>query len=190
MTVRRRTPYSGVRYKARNKRLDPNGRDLMHRRTAMMCILGAAALVAGCATSSRDAMLSQLLHDLEGREPFEKTSPAGPDAPEAPVSGLPPLPSEGDEDGGSRNEGIAIQPDSLVQISVAEDPGLDGSYRVNEIGAVEMGYVGPVILFNKREKDAEKKIREVLKSRDFRNATVQVRILRASYDNVMVNCSV
>ena len=67
---------------------------------------------------------------------------------------------------------------------------MDGSYHVNEIGAVELGYVGPVILFNKTERDAERKIRDVLKGRDFRNATVKVRILRASYDSVMVSGAV
>lgn len=81
---------------------------------------------------------------------------------------------------------LTIQPDSLVRVSVAEDPGLDGSYPVNEIGAIQLGYVGPVILFNRTEERAEAKVAEVLKSRDFRNATVTVRILRASYDKIRV----
>jgi protein involved in polysaccharide export with SLBB domain len=82
--------------------------------------------------------------------------------------------------------GITIQPDCLVQISVAEDPALNGSYPVNEIGAVKLGYVGPVILYNKTESKAAEKIRDILTSRHFRNATVQVRIIRASYDKVRV----
>ncbi|MDP6491495.1 MAG: polysaccharide biosynthesis/export family protein [Kiritimatiellia bacterium] len=81
---------------------------------------------------------------------------------------------------------ITIQPDCLVQISVAEDPALNGSYPVNEIGAVKLGYVGPVILYNKTESQAAEKIRDILTSRHFRNATVQVRIIRASYDKVRV----
>jgi len=82
---------------------------------------------------------------------------------------------------------ITIQPDCLVQISVAEDPALNGSYPVNEIGAVKLGYVGPVILYNKSEAQAAEKIRDILTSRHFRNATVQVRIIRASYDKVRVD---
>jgi len=81
---------------------------------------------------------------------------------------------------------ITIQPDCLVQISVAEDPALNGSYPVNEIGAVKLGYVGPVILYNKTEAQAAEKIKDILTSRHFRNATVQVRIIRASYDKVRV----
>jgi polysaccharide export outer membrane protein len=110
------------------------------------------------------------------------------DLPDSPSSALPPpsvassamaLPKVG-------QGGLTIQPDSLVRISVAEDPGLDGSYPVNEIGAVQLGYIGPVILSNHTEKEAEEKIASILKSRDFRNATVGVRILRASYDKVRV----
>jgi protein involved in polysaccharide export with SLBB domain len=77
-----------------------------------------------------------------------------------------------------------------VQISVEEDPSLDGSYAVNEIGAVELGYVGPVILYNKSEGAAADKVSEVLKNRHFRNATVHVKIIRASYDRVKVEGAV
>lgn len=155
-------------------------------------MLLAMGLAGGCATPDRDVILSQLLTEMQAKESSEKTPAAGPDAPEAPVSRLPPPPlgAGSAEEIGSRNDDITIQPDSLLQISVAEDPGLDGSYHVNDIGAVDLGYVGPVILFNKTEKAAEKKIRDVLKARDFRNATVKVRILRASYDSVMVNGAV
>jgi polysaccharide biosynthesis/export protein len=164
----------------------------MHRFASLIAILAAALLVNGCASSNRDVMLSELLKDLEAKESVSKApSAAGPDAPDAPVSKLPPAPSARSAgEPASRSEDITIQPDSLLQISVAEDPGLDGSYHVNDIGAVELGYVGPVILFNKTEREAEKKIREVLKSRDFRNATVKVRILRASYDSVAVSGAV
>jgi protein involved in polysaccharide export with SLBB domain len=112
-----------------------------------------------------------------------------PDAPDEPAaSPLPPPPSSG---GGGRfvddvGVSLRIQPDSLIRVSVKEDPGLDGSYPVNEIGAVQLGYVGPVFVWNLTEKEAEQKIVEVLKTRDFRNATVSVRLLRASYDTVRV----
>lgn len=81
---------------------------------------------------------------------------------------------------------LTIQPDCLVQISVEEDPALNSTYPVNEIGAVKLGYVGPVILYNKTEAQAAAKIRDILTSRHFRNATVQVRIIRASYDKVRI----
>jgi protein involved in polysaccharide export with SLBB domain len=127
------------------------------------------------------------------------------DGPEAPSSRLPPPPSANgrptrndDNPGHNRNNGslpttgggITIQPDCLLQIKVAEDEGLNGSYPVNEIGAVEVGYVGPIILYNMTEKDAEDKIGEVLESRYFRKATVDVRILRASYDKVRISGAV
>jgi len=81
---------------------------------------------------------------------------------------------------------LTIQPDCLVQVRVAEDSSLNGSYPVNSIGAIQLGYIGPVILYNKTEEEAERKIVGVLKTREFRVATVKVKILRASYDKVMV----
>jgi protein involved in polysaccharide export with SLBB domain len=83
-----------------------------------------------------------------------------------------------------------IQPDCLVQIKVRDDPTLDGNYSVNEIGAVEFGYVGPVILDNMTDKLAARKIKEVLDARYFRDATVEVRISRASYDKIQVGGAV
>lgn len=103
--------------------------------------------------------------------------------PDVPDPGLPELP--GLEDGGLSGV-LTIQPDCLVQVSVEEDPSLDGSYPVNGIGAIQLGYVGPVILYNKTEDGAAGKIAEVLRGRHFKNATVSVRILRASYDRVQV----
>lgn len=111
---------------------------------------------------------------------------APPDSPDSPISGLPPPPGASGFPSPVAAGRLTIQPDSLVRVSVAEDPGLDGSYPVNEIGAIQLGYVGPVVLFNRTEERAEAKITEILKSRDFRNATVTVRILRASYDKIRV----
>lgn len=85
---------------------------------------------------------------------------------------------------------ITIQPDCVVQIGVAEDPTLDDNYPVNEIGAVDLKYIGPVILVNKTEEEAALKISEVLVSREFRKATVKVKILRASYDKIKVDGAV
>lgn len=85
---------------------------------------------------------------------------------------------------------LTIQPDCIVQVSVAEDPSLNGSYPVNEIGAVDIGYIGPVILYNKTETEAAEKIQDVLLNRDFLTASVKVRILKASYGKVKVTGSV
>ena len=128
-----------------------------------------------------------------------------PDAPDERDAGLSPLSGEdpiASVSAGSRPEHVrepsmeltnaapsgelTIQPDCLVQVSVDEDPSLDGNYPVNKIGAISLRYVGPVILYNKSEQEAADKIAEVLRSRHFRKATVNVKILRASYDRVQV----
>ncbi len=115
-------------------------------------------------------------------DPVQTPEPLVAPAPAAPVADPVPAPEPEPTPPGE----ITIQPDCLVQISVAEDPALNGSYPVNEIGAVKLGYVGPVILYNKTEAQAAEKIRDILTSRHFRNATVQVRIIRASYDKVRI----
>jgi len=104
-------------------------------------------------------------------------------APDAPVGDLPPAPDETDAQLIKAGD-VTIQPDSVLQVTVREDSGLDGSYQVNEISAIQLGYVGPVFLHNMTESQAAEKIKEVLESRFFNQATVSVRILRASYDKV------
>ncbi|OGV71058.1 MAG: hypothetical protein A2283_01955 [Lentisphaerae bacterium RIFOXYA12_FULL_48_11] len=141
-------------------------------------------LLAGCATK-KDVDVSRLLMDLEQGKSLDGARYTGPDAPEAPSTSLPPPPA-GASAGAAKSEDITIQPDCLVQVSVKEDRQLEGSYTVNEIGAIEFGYVGPVILYNMTEKQAEQKVREVLESRYFRMATVSLRILKASYDKMTV----
>ncbi len=106
---------------------------------------------------------------------------------EAPASELPPPPESREL---SRAGQVTIQPESVIQVSVREDPGLDGSYRVNDIYAVDLGYVGPVFIRNSTEDEAAAKIKEVLENRFFNTATVTVRILRASYDRVAVRGAV
>jgi protein involved in polysaccharide export with SLBB domain len=107
-----------------------------------------------------------------------------PNAPDAPVSELPPPPVL-DQQVAMAGE-VTIQPDSVLQVSVREDSGLDGSYHVNEISAIQLGYVGPVFVHNMTEEQAARKIKEVLENRFFNRATVTVRILRASYDKVAI----
>lgn len=148
--------------------------------TSFLC---GVSFVCGCA-SRHDLVLARLLMDLERETPARTTGYAGPDSPEDPGSSLPPAPV-GDTAGKGT---ITIQPDSLLQISVEEDHNLDGSYTVNEIGAVSVGYIGPVILYGMTEKQAEQKIKTVLENRYFRKgkANVTVKIQRPSYDKVKV----
>lgn len=147
-------------------------------------LLLGALIAVGCA-SRGDVDLDALLKDL-GVEGTTSGSP-GSDAPDRPVTGLPDLATgtAGVTGAGGSTE-ITIQPDCVVQVTVQEDKSLDGNYPVNEIGAVELGYVGPVILYNKTETEAQEKIRETLKDRGFKTAAVAVKILRASYDKVLV----
>lgn len=150
------------------------------------CVLTASVcfsmVVSGCARTPPpqreldwDAFMAQLRAERAAKS--EDVN-----APDAPVSALPPPPSE---DVSVLKAGeVTIQPDSVLQVSVREDSGLEGSYHVNEISAIQLGYVGPVFLHNMTEAQAAAKIKEVLESRFFNQATVTVRILRASYDKV------
>lgn len=152
--------------------------------TIFLAVALGCSMVTGCA-SRGDIDLDSLLKELgaEGKT----TQHAGTGSPDRPVTGLPDIGdgASAGADGASAAE-ITIQPDCVVQVTVKEDKSLDGNYPVNEIGAVELGYVGPVILYNKTEADAEQKIRDVLTDRGFKAATVGVKILRASYDKVLV----
>lgn len=141
-------------------------------------------MLSGCAgTRSRqnvdwDSFLEQVRTDRAGK------SGAQANAPDSPIGALPPAPST---DVAAVKAGeVTIQPDSVLQVTVREDSGLDGSYNVNEISAIQLGYVGPVFLHNMTETQAADKIKEVLETRFFNQATVSVRILRASYDKVAV----
>jgi protein involved in polysaccharide export with SLBB domain len=170
-------------------------------------VLVLAVALVGCATSNDydidvDALLQQLEMEA-GMGPSVAAVPAPvPVAPVTPVAAAVPVAVTSPTTGAVKpavkpavpavpaaavpQGELTIQPDCLVQISVAEDPALNGSYPVNEIGAVKLGYVGPVILYNKTEAQAAAKIKDILTSRHFRNATVQVRIIRASYDKVRI----
>jgi protein involved in polysaccharide export with SLBB domain len=163
-------------------------------------VVALAVALVGCATSNDydidvDALLQQLEMEA-GMGPSVAAVPAPvPVAPVTPVAAAVPVAVTSPTTGAVKpavpaaavpQGELTIQPDCLVQISVAEDPALNGSYPVNEIGAVKLGYVGPVILYNKTEAQAAAKIKDILTSRHFRNATVQVRIIRASYDKVRI----
>ncbi len=161
----------------------------MKKFVILVLMLAFAGCICGCAFR-REYKLYQFqrgFHPVD-EDQVESQAPGGVDAPEQPDAGLPDLPPSAGVVEMKQGDGsdLTIQTDCLLQITVKEDPALDGSYPVNEIGAVQLGYIGPVILFNKTEKEAEGKIEEILKLRDFRTAHVTVRILRASYDNVRV----
>ena len=146
-----------------------------------MGLVAVAVLCAGCGTPRGERSdVAAILRSLEEREAANERM----GGPEQPVSGLPPYMQT--PEAVVAEAALTIQPDCLVQVRVEEDSSLNGSYPVNKIGAIQLGYVGPVILYNKSEADAAAKIVEVLKTREFRNATVRVKILRASYDRVEV----
>jgi hypothetical protein len=60
---------------------------------------------------------------------------------------------------------VLVQPDSIVSITVKEDPSLDGHYRVNDFGAIDFGFVGLVILNSMTAEQAEAQIKSLLESR-------------------------
>jgi protein involved in polysaccharide export with SLBB domain len=155
-----------------------------------LCLLSAVAFV-GCA-SERSSEFPRVPLTVTNAQSSGLSAPGAasvsPDSPDAPIAPPPSSSALGESPslGAPAAGEVTIQPECVIQIRVEEDPSLDGNYTVNQIGAIQFGYVGPVILFNRTESQAEQKIREVLSQRDFRKATVRVRIMRASYDQVQV----
>jgi len=138
--------------------------------------------LSACATSPKmnwDEFMKEMA--TERNADGDTGIPVGPDKP---ASDLPPAPENAPVIMAGE---VTIQPDCVLQVSVREDSGLDGSYSVNEISAIQLGYVGPVFLNNMTEGQASDKIKEVLESRFFNRATVNVRILRSSYDKVAIH---
>lgn len=83
-----------------------------------------------------------------------------------------------------------IQPDSILWVSVTEDPSLSGRYVVNDASAIDFGYVGLVFLPDLSVEQAEAEIKRVLEGRYLKNATVSVKLAKASYDRVSVQGNV
>lgn len=79
-----------------------------------------------------------------------------------------------------------IQPDTVLWVSVTEDPSLNGRYVVNNSSAIDFGYVGLVFLQDMTSAQAETAISNVLIGRYLNHATVTVKIAKASYDVVGV----
>jgi protein involved in polysaccharide export with SLBB domain len=80
-----------------------------------------------------------------------------------------------------------IQPDSVLWVAVTEDPSLSGRYMVNDASAIDFGYVGLVFLPDLSVEQAEAEIKRVLEGRYLKNATVSVKLAKASYDRVTVS---
>jgi protein involved in polysaccharide export with SLBB domain len=146
-------------------------------------------LLAGCATESYDYPRMTHREKPAGGEVKAVQAEKGtdPDAPESPVRGLPPLSSVAPL---AEGNSLTIQKDCIVSVTVKEDGALNGSYPVNDLGAIGLGYVGPVILLNKTAREAQLKIKEILEARAFKVATVTVEIQRPSYDNILVTGAV
>ena len=162
-------------------------------------------VLSGCQSTRRDVVLSELMrqYDADASGAFEDET----ELPDLDASDSPDIrmgtTSGGDTSGGaarpasqlttelSQDPGtLTIQPDSILRISVNEDPGLGGSYPVNDIGAIALGYIGPVILYDMTVAMAGEKIERILLRRDFKTATVSVKILRPSYDRVRITGAV
>lgn len=79
-----------------------------------------------------------------------------------------------------------IQPDSVLWVSVSEDPSLNGRYMVNDASAIDFGYVGLVFLTDMGVAQAEAELKRVLEGRYLKGATVSVKLAKASYDKVGV----
>jgi len=79
-----------------------------------------------------------------------------------------------------------IQPETVLWVSVDEDPSLNGRYLVNNASAIDFGYVGLVFLADMTVEKAEAAIRNALEGRYLSRATVSVKIAKASYDQVEV----
>ncbi len=79
-----------------------------------------------------------------------------------------------------------IQPDSVLWVSVTEDPSLNGRYVVNNSSAIDFGYVGLVFMQDMTVQQAEAVLKNVLEGRYLNHASVSVKIAKASYDSVGV----
>jgi len=143
--------------------------------------LGLALLFLTACATSHDVDWNEFMRQMavDNKADVDEDQPG----PDKPASDLPPAPKD---DPVVKAGEVTIQPDCVLQVSVREDSALDGSYSVNDIYAIQLGYVGPVFLNNMTEEQASEKIKNVLENRFFNRATVTVRILRNSYDKVAV----
>jgi len=121
---------------------------------------------------------------VEGIVSAEAEGFASPDEPEGPSLPIVPLsrvhvPAK-----------VTIQPESVVQVSVKEDPSIDGTYAVSESSAILLRGVGLVFLQNKTAEEASASISRTLLDRGFRSATVELKLVKPSYDRVKITGTV
>ena len=67
---------------------------------------------------------------------------------------------------------------------------MNGRYMVNDASAIDFGYVGLVFLPDMTVEQAEAELKRVLEGRYLKNATVSVKLAKASYDRIGVQGTV
>lgn len=164
----------------------------MFARNAAGLIMGTGALltalffVSGCASSRLPGIDDIDRSATAAGEQDARARSVGAGEPEAP-SPEPTIASRGRSKRKAAPGEVTIQPECILEIKVKEDPALNGDYVVNEISAIDFGYVGLVILRNMAAAEASAEIRFILESRYFREANVSVAIRKASYDRIQVD---
>ncbi len=152
-----------------------------------LCIF-LLSMSCGCVTR-QDRLLQEILEgdliDMTADEADEPVDVANPDAPEAPIADLPDWLKPKVETLDEPAE-LTIQPDSVIEISVEEDAALSKAYMVNNIGAIDLQYLGPVFVGNLTVEQTREKIEKLLESRYVKTATVAVKISKPSYDKIAV----
>ncbi len=156
------------------------GRGYIKAAGGVFTLLAVTALLCGCVTSDE-----QKLAELIAKQMKELETPApvsnGYNMPESPSPSL----------RATRNRGkVTIQPESILHITVEEDPTLSSSYEVNQSSAIQFKYIGLVFLPSMTVEQAAVVIENTLRDRGFRTATVTVKITKASYDTVRVTGAV
>ena len=173
-------------------------------------VLSAVLILTGCGTSSDEELVSQILREYSSVEPAgyaDSGFPGGlysdlgltmPTAPSLAVAtaalttgGELPIQAADVADLGGLGEqlragAVTIQPDTVLRITVKEDPSLNGTYKVTDQGSIQFKYVGLTFLDNLTVEEAEARIRERLEGVYVRQATVDIQILQASYDRIRV----
>ena len=153
---------------------------------------GAAASTAatGPATAPAESAPSSPAATTGTRIPGSPVAPSTPKAASVPPPAAPAepvTPASINDSQPSEGGPVTVQPDSVLQITVEEDPSLTGRYAVNDFSAIDFGYVGLVTLHDMTVEQVAAKIRSVLESRYLRKATVKVGMAKASYDKIEIS---
>ena len=183
-------------------------RPLFRTAIAIVSVGLIVGLMAGCGATNNDALVSQILSEYSSVEPSRGSyantgglyadlgldvpgsgglSPAIATTVAAPTAAQ--LPDSADRsviEAETRRAAVTIQPDTVLRITVKEDPSLNGTYKVGGEGSIQFKYVGLTFMDNLTVAEAEKRIRERLEGVYVRQATVDIQILQASYDRIRV----